>query len=195
LTRVSTLSSILAAFGSLLLTSGLVYHNYWQHPELRILDISIEPIDVNGQNVAKTEYKKPGYRKDPKNPDKYIPFEQICPKMEQGFMMVECVSNSSKIRILTDVCNVGINETTIHEYIGELLKPTKRIVGIYSCTETLQHQKKVTLGFDYPDNSLLRDGHWVFRITVKASTERKLRELEVVTENDCKTIKWRQLDC
>ena len=193
LDRVKTLASILAPFGSILLTSALVYHNYWQRPELKMLGVLIEPLDANGQNVAKNKYKKTGYRKD-FNIAKKQAFDQIMPVVQSGYMKIECQSRPSKIRILADIGNIGINETAIHEYSVELLAPEKKIVAIYSVKEILKHQMKVTLDFEYPEANLLVDESLTLRITAKASTEKKSKKINVIISDGCKTIKWRQLN-
>jgi len=195
LERVKIISSTLVTFGSLFLTSGLVYHNFWQHPELRIIGILVRPLDSSGQDVAKPEYRKACYRIEGHNPQTLTPFDQMCPQKENGALRVECSSRSSKIRISASICNIGINETTIRECTNEELKPVKGIVGIYSYKESLPHQGVFDADFDYPVSTLLKDGDYEFRITVVAATEKRTRRLHITISDDCKTVVWWEIDC
>jgi len=142
----------------------------------------INPLNTRGRNIATAEYRI---------------HNQTFPKSKHGFLGVKSIYRFSKIRVSTDVCNVGIHQTSIYEYIIKLIKPDERLVGIYPKEENMPHQKRVTLSFDYPEgrSPLRRSGLYEFEMTVKASTQRKSRRIRVIVSEDFKTIKWQQCDC
>jgi len=194
--RAEIFSSLFAASGSILLTSALVYHNYWQRPELKIMDIIIDPLNAHGQNVADKKYRSFVFVKDPTVAGGNSSFYQTRPKVNNGFLEVKS-SQFCKMRVATDVCNVGVSETTIHEYRVKEIKPIERLVGVYCSRETLPHQKRITLDFNYPEgkSTFLERGNYEFEIEVIAATEKKSRRIMVIVPDDFKTIRWRQLDC
>lgn len=195
--RANIFSRLVAGFGSVLLTSGLLYHNFWQRPELAMMDIVIDPLDARGKNIAEPDYTRWFFTKDPSDPEHYSREPHTSPKKRDRFLEVRSTSEPVKVRILFDICNVGISETTIHEYTIREFKPTQRLVGNYSHRESLPHQKRVTLGFIYPDQpeTLLRGGEYEFEIIVIGSTTKKSRRFKMLISNDLKTIRWQKTDC
>ena len=190
-------SRLLAGFGSVLLTSGLLYHSFWQRPELAMMDIVIDPLDAREKNIAEPDYIRWVFSKDPNDPKGYIREPYTSPKKRNRFLEVRSTSEPAKIRISFDVCNVGISETTIHEYTVKEVKPTERLVGNYSNRQSLSHQKRITLDFVYPDQpgALLRGGEFEFNIVVIGSTARKSRRFGIFISSDLKTIRWQKIDC
>lgn len=193
--RVDVFSTILAALGSTLLTSGLVYHSLCQRPELKILDVVIDPWDARGNNIAEAKYTNLVFVRDPEA--RYRRYIQTRPETEQGFQQVRSTSRCARIRVSTDVCNVGVGDTTVHEYSVTEAKPSQRLLGRYVTGVTLPHQKRTTLDFNYPEDPsiLLSSGEYEFEITVSAATESKSRRIDVIISDDLKTIRWKRHDC
>jgi len=186
---VRILSSLSFSFGSLLLTTGLVYDHFLLHPELRIMNIVVEPLDMNLQQLAETEYRSPVVEsKGWAHHDKCLK-DNIIPKEKNGLKIVNSTSPCSKIRVSTDVCNIGGSETTIHEYIVREVQPNKR-PETYIFRKPLQNEKRETIDFTYPATS----GECEFEITVVASTQKKSRRVKVVVSDDLRTIKWQEYD-
>jgi len=195
--RVRAFSETLAAFGTILLTSSLVYHEFWQRPELRILDTIVDPIDANLKNIADADYAGSIYFAHPELSKDFVAKNQTRPKKVGKFLKVKSTRECARIRVSTDVCNVGVAETTIREYEISQLKPIRRIIGVYDHEITLPHEKRTSLLFYYPEtaSSFLEGGIYEFKITARASTQKKSKTITLNVSDDRKTIKWRQLDC
>ena len=180
------LSSMLVSFGSLLITTALVYHNFWLHPDLKMMNITVEPLDPNLRNIAEAKYKSPVFERIPEGiahkPDKTIP------RVENGYEVVESNSPFSIMRISTDVCNVGGSETTIHEYKVEQLKPIQKVLGTYIFRRSLPNEKRETIDFLYAKPA---SGEYKFEFSVVASTAKVSRRFTVIVSDDVKTVKWR----
>jgi hypothetical protein len=191
-------SGALFSFGSLLLTSAIVYHHFWLHPELRVLNVTVEPITDNGNSLAKSEYRHPVFERTNYGLTRYP--DVVNPKEENGFKIVETDIAYSGIRVSTDVCNIGGSETTIHEYVVREVKPDRKRIETYICRRSLPNEKRETIDFFYPTLSTLRkesiqSGEYEFEIVVKATTHEKKRRVKIIISKDLKIVKWKELDC
>lgn len=192
---VEIFSGVLFSFGSLLLTSGIVYHHFWLHPELMITNVIVEPQNEESQNIAGAEFRTSVYRYHPR---RRLP-DNIHPKKEGNFWYVKSTSRCSKLRVSTDVSNIGGSEMVIHEYTVKELKPTDRLPETYAFLprETLPNQKRKTIEFFYPNDPsvTLGSGEYEFKIEVTASTQKKARRVKIIVSDDLMTIKWQEHDC
>lgn len=180
-------SGLLFSFGSLLLTTAIVYDHFWQHSELRLTGVTIEPLDSNQNNIVDQRFRRPVY--EIMGHGTYSRRgDNIIPDMEDGFKVIETSSPCHKIRVADDVCNIGGSKTTIHEYIIRMLKPNKRDIGTYIFREPLENEERATIDFIYPATS----GEFEFQIEVISSAKKKSRRVKIVVSDDLMKIKWKE---
>jgi hypothetical protein len=196
LQQFQALSNVLFAFGSLFLTTALVYHEFVQNPELRIAQILIDPLDAAGENVAKDKYKLRRHRVDSNANPVTQTIMQTTPVARKGFLEAVCINEYRKLRVGVIICNVGVNATTVTEYSVRQIEPTEEVLGTYEQIEVLEHEKNIVLSFEFPeDESELQSHDYKLEITVIGSTTKKSKTLEIKVPPNHKTVAWRATDC
>lgn len=188
---LKTLSSTLAAFGTILVTTALVYHNFRQKPELRMLDVIADPRDGQGNSVLSKGYRLNVYQRVPGgrtvlNPN---PKPQQIRRFPYTIKEIKCDSPPSTIRIAVDVGNIGLLETAIHEYTVEELHPDEE-KQIFISRERLRYQERVTLDFPCPLRGTLKGGLFGYKIDIFATTEKRSKNIWIRISKDLKTITW-----
>lgn len=191
LERLKTLSSTLAAFGSILVTTALVYHNFRQKPELRMLDVIADPRDGQGKTVLNKGYRLNIYQRVAGGRIVLSPNPK--PKQIRRFPCVikevKCDALPQTIRVAVDVANVGLLETAIHKYTVEEIYPNEE-KQIFICRERLRYQERATLDFPCPLKGTLKEGLYGFKIDVVATTEKRSKNVWIRVSKDLKTITW-----
>jgi len=66
---------------------GIVYHHFWLHPELRIMNVIVAPLNSNLRNIAK--FRTPVYQYVPRK----RPADNIRPAREDNFQSVKSTSH------------------------------------------------------------------------------------------------------
>ncbi len=182
-------SGLLFSFGSLLMTTAIVYDYYWRHPELSLRGVTIEPYDSNQNNIVDQRFRRPVYERV--GDGTYLNLgDNIIPDTEDGFKVIETSSPCYTIKVIDDICNIGGSKTTIHEYIIRMLKPNKTDIGTYIFRRELENEERATIDFTYPVTS----GEFEFEIEVISSTKKKSRRVKIVVSDDLMTIKWKEYD-
>jgi hypothetical protein len=179
-------SSLLFSFGSLLLTTAIVYDYFWRHPELSLTGVIIEPYDSNQNNIVDQRFRRPVYERAGSGTYLHLG-DNIIPDTEDGFKVIETSSPCYTIKVTGDVCNIGGSKTTIHEYTIRMLKPNKTDIGTYIFRRELEHEERATIDFTYPATS----GEFEFEIEVISSTKKKSRRVKIVVSDDLMAINWK----
>lgn len=122
------------------------------------------------------------------------------PEEENGFEVVRSVSPCSRIRVATDVCNIGGSETTVHEYVVKQIRPRNVQLGTFMFRKQLPHEKRETMEFYFPPPSTdpsveIADGDYEFEVEVLGTTQKKKRRVRVCISENRLEIACKELDC
>ena len=197
--RIKTISYVIGAFATTLITIFLVYHSFSQEPELGFIGFLItpEPIDI-----VKDEYLE--YVKD----DKQVKHSYSWKFLGELLWVktVKCKNPPEYLRIANDITNLGFHETKVHEIQfeqtypkPEKCKPKKLIKHI---GRTLIHQDRDPKGVCFPlefyegacselKNLIQSEGRlYRLKFSCFGATKHCQKQVWLSISEDMKTIEW-----
>jgi hypothetical protein len=183
-------ATVIGGFGSLLLTTALVYSNLSKSPSLRFLGISIEP---SQRDLLDDEYKTTLYVPNVATgrwPSR-ITLVQANAKNLRRFPRIvreiRCKAAPTQLRVADDLTNIGSEPTSIHEYNVEE-KPGPR--SLYVKRDTIGPQQRVTLDHTFPRDEKLHKGFCQLKITAIAATQELSTSCWIWISPNGETIRW-----
>lgn len=194
--RIKSTASIVASFVVVLLTTSLVYYNFYQKPELAFTGFLIEPKErtqtseqtpTGEQHCAKEEYlEQVGGNYQVRN-DKYSK------KFPTWVKKVECKSPPSFLEVRNDLTNLGFFTANIHEIRYYKTFPSQALLYVLPKRRSLAHQARETIIF--PQDILskvmrIERGTYGLKFEVIGATMKCSKQLWIHISEDLKTIKW-----
>ncbi|CAD6495008.1 MAG: hypothetical protein EMLJLAPB_01094 [Candidatus Argoarchaeum ethanivorans] len=202
--QIKTISYVIGAFASTLITTALVYHGFIQEPELGFTGFLIEPKDLKNNTVAKEDYIE--YVNNSHRQVKHCYSRGFLRKKLLWVKIVECNEPPKYLRIANDITNLGFHETYVHEIQFEQtypkqeeLKPKKHVEQIgRALTPQVRDVRDIKFPSDFYEGELselkklIKIGGRLYRLkfTSFGATMHCSKEVWLNISEDMKTIEW-----
>lgn len=155
--RIKSTASIIASFVVGLLTTSLVYYNFYQMPEFAFTGFLVEPIrnDYGHMKSCASEqyleqFAGSGQLRNDKYSKKYLTLVKI----------VKCNETPEELRISNDVTNIGLHTVNLHEIRYYITYPTQYLLEIKPKRISLKHEERETILHNL---SVLENGRYLLK--------------------------------
>lgn len=188
--RIKSTASIIASFVVGLLTTSLVYYNFYQRPELAFIGFLIEPkrkLNDVEQHCAKKECL------EQVGGDYQVRNDIYSRKFPAWVKKVECESSPSFLRIRNDLTNLGFFTANVPEIRYYKTFPSQALLYVLPKRISLEHQEREVIEFPYDilSNAMrIERGTYGLKLEVIGATVKCSKQLWIHISEDLKTIKW-----
>lgn len=190
--QIKNTGSVLASLMTVLITTALVYYNFYQMPELKFTGFSIIPLifdNDRGENLtnAKEDFLEHGtyqIRKDVYS----IKFPIYIKK-------VECKEKPLFLRVRNKITNLGLNRANINEIRYYMTYPKQGRPLVKEKEISLAHQETEPIEFDIPIDTkiwdyALKEDTIVLKFEAIGATGKYSEQVWIHISDDLKLIEW-----
>jgi len=184
--------SILASFIIVFLTTALVYSNFHQMSEMKLMNFLIVPVHLNNdtgnmETVVKKDFLELGTRR--------VRSDVYSIKFPLYIKKVKCQEKPTSLQVLNTITNLGLFAANINEIRYYITYPKQARPIIDGENISLSHQNIHTLLIYISDdpgiwNFPLKGGKYVLKFEAVGVTGKIAKQVWIDISIDLKTIKW-----
>lgn len=190
--KIKYAGSVLASLIIVLLTTALVYYNFYQMPELKFIGFSIKPlIWIDESGYMATNVKEDSLEHGTSE----IRMDVYSIKFPLYIRKVECNEKTFYLEVRNKLTNLGLTKANVNEIRYYMTFPKKYRPFVSDKKYLLAHQEIEQITLDIPlDKRIwdynLEDGTIILKFEAIGATGKYSKQVWIRISDDLKMIEW-----